>query len=192
MSEKTRPPDGPEDTGIHDDPAARSAAKRKLLLQGLQTGVVHVQLDARVAGVRVPPKHVRDEALVLKLSYGFPHTELIINERGVVATLRFSGQPFRCAVPWPAVWGLLLPSMSFPQLWPADVPAADGAAPEAAPVEDSVPLVAERPRLQLISDQGPGDDANSVEAKADTVEPAASAPESGMEKPKAPWLRIVR
>jgi len=193
MSEKNRPPNGPEWPGLDESTVVRNATKRKLLDHGLDKGVVHIQLDARYPGVSVPAKHASDEALVLKLSRRFANTDLVVNERGLAATLRFSGQPHRCVVPWPAIWGVLLEGMPSSRRWLEDLPAELGGPSVPSAVVAGPPVEPVRPKLQLISDAPPEVPLETPEANETPAVPVAEEPSEPSEsKPRAPWLRLVR
>jgi stringent starvation protein B len=98
-------------------PAHKRAQLAALLAQGLCT----VHLDARQDGVRVPPALRGMDALPLTLSYRFPAVDLLIDEQHVAATLTFGGLPFRCVLPWSAIWACTARG-GVGQAWVEDIP----------------------------------------------------------------------
>jgi stringent starvation protein B len=80
--------------------------KREAFLAFLRDGWVSLHLDARRAGVVVPPMFAGEPHLVLQ--YGrnmpIPIPDLDVSEEGVSATLSFSRAPHRTVVPWSAVY----------------------------------------------------------------------------------------
>ena len=90
---------------------------RELLAQGVAT----VHLDARHPGVSVP-LHLRGtDGLPLNLSYRYAGANLHCDDEDLCATLSFSGKPFRCVIPWEAVWGITTVDRRG-QVWLEDVP----------------------------------------------------------------------
>jgi hypothetical protein len=87
-------------------------------------GPVLIRLDARAAGVIVPPKHASDPELRLRIGHELepPEPDLVIDDRGVSGTLQFDDQPFHCMVPWPALYGMQLEFPDAEQFWREDVP----------------------------------------------------------------------
>src|SRR3954471_2142711 len=80
--------------------------KQQAFLALLREGWTSLHLDARRAGVIVPP-HLRGEPhLVLQYGYDLPIPilDLEVDEHGVHATLSFSKNPQRTVVPWSAVY----------------------------------------------------------------------------------------
>lgn len=76
----------------------------------MQEGWTSLHLDARRAGVVVPP-HLKNEAHLV-LQYGhdlpIPIPDLAIDEYGVSATLSFARQPHHTVIPWAAVYVVAL------------------------------------------------------------------------------------
>ena len=98
----------------------KTKQKKKFLEDGLKEDHVLLHLDARVPGVEVPPHLADNPSLTLKLSYLFQgKTE--INQDNVTAYLRFSGEYYKCQVPWNAIWGITSSSQQN-QIWPEDLP----------------------------------------------------------------------
>src|SRR5262249_25587328 len=94
-----------------DEEAARAAgpempAKRATREKLLRDGPVLVHLDPRRPGVDVPLQHRGEPRLVLRFGYGLspPIADLAIEDAGLSGTLTFRGTPYRCIVPWNAVF----------------------------------------------------------------------------------------
>lgn len=96
--------------------------KKETLLAFLARGVTMVHLDARRPGVVVPPQYAGDAHLRLNLSYRYSIPDLDINDRHIQATLSFSSRPFRCILPWDAVFGITSHGTGDGQVWPEDLP----------------------------------------------------------------------
>ncbi len=102
--------------------AIRPPTKKETLLGFLARGVAMVHLDARRPGVIVPPQYVTDAHLRLNLSYRYSIPDLEISDECVQATLSFGGRPFRCILPWGAVFGITSHGTGDGQVWPEDLP----------------------------------------------------------------------
>lgn len=103
------PHDGP-----YRAPAEAAAPSRKLTMRALleRAGTANVQLDARRPNVRVPPVHEQAKNLTLTVGYrgmGAVIPDLFLGNHGMVCTLRFGGEPFRCEIPWEAVFAIVGP-----------------------------------------------------------------------------------
>jgi stringent starvation protein B len=97
-----------------DEEAARAAgpempAKKSTMEKLLRDGPVLVHLDPRRAGVEVPAQHRGEPRLVLRFGYGLspPIADLAVEEQALAGTLTFRGVPFRCVVPWSAVYAVV-------------------------------------------------------------------------------------
>lgn len=81
-------------------------SKRDAFSAFLREGWVSLHLDARRAGVAVPPTFANEPHLVLQ--YGrnmpIPIPDLEVTDDGVSATLSFSRAPHRTHVPWSSVY----------------------------------------------------------------------------------------
>lgn len=82
---------------------ALSLKKREIFTQCLKSGVTSVMLDATVAGVVVPESFMGARDLTLNYSYLYNIRDFSFDENAIVASLSFSGVPFKCTVPWSAV-----------------------------------------------------------------------------------------
>ena len=97
-----------------------SKTKDKLFEEWIEGDHILVHLDARADGVAVPSHLSDNPALTLKLSYLF-QGETTTSPEGVVSYLRFSGEYFRCFIPWDAIWGLSS-SEGEQFVWPESIP----------------------------------------------------------------------
>ena len=95
--------------------------------------VVSVSLKLQVAGVVLPP-HLKEGIVVLELGYNMRVSipDLVVDDKGIAATLSFARQPFHCTVPWAAVFAAGIPPHVI-LLW-------GGPPPETQPVAMNSPL----------------------------------------------------
>lgn len=72
-------------------------------------GSFFVHLDPRAKGVEVPPWLRHQEHLVLQFGDDLPIKiqDFEISRDWIVGTLSFSRTPFRCSIPWSAVFGIV-------------------------------------------------------------------------------------
>lgn len=189
---------------LTDDATTREKQKQEALERSLEGGRVQIRLDARRPGVRVPEKFSDEPMLALNLSWRFPNTEMVVNERGVAATLRFDGTPSRCVIPWGALFAVI-PTTGEPSIWPADVPVEFGGPPRAAdPMPEPPPVEPLRPRLSVVAGgidetrphvQAPEPQPDETPPPAESVAAEETAADETPPEPaatRAPWLRIVR
>ncbi|MBI5482736.1 MAG: hypothetical protein HY906_28030 [Deltaproteobacteria bacterium] len=82
--------------------------KRSVVDAMLKDGPVLLHLDARRAGVKVPPDLAQDPALVLRIGHHLtpPIPDLTVDDDGVRATLTFRGVPHGCVVPFSALFAV--------------------------------------------------------------------------------------
>src|SRR5258705_9445376 len=104
----------------------RVPGKKQVLIAFLERGVAMVHLDARRPGVAVPAKHAQDAHLRLNLSYRYGILDFDIGDEQVQATLSFGGRPFRCVLPWTAIFGITSTATPDGPVWPEDIPADAG------------------------------------------------------------------
>lgn len=94
--------------------------KQTVLEKWFEADHVLIHLDARRDGVDVP-KHLRDNhSLTLKVSSLF-QGPTSWNDVHLIALLKFSGEYYRCIIPWSAVWGMTS-STNEQRIWPEDLP----------------------------------------------------------------------
>jgi stringent starvation protein B len=153
-----QPIDVPSIDSLRDEDDASAPDKRRTLDALLARGPVLVHVDARRAEVSVPARFRADASLVLR----FGHTlspaiaDLVIDDDAISGTLTFAGQPFRCILPWTAVYAAMVEGEQRGTVWPEDVPedVLTGGSPElesrpsAQPplARDEAPVQAEEPR----------------------------------------------
>jgi stringent starvation protein B len=101
----------------------RASEKKDRLLAALERGLVMVHLDARRAGVLVPPDLRCESHLRLHLSYKFAPPDLTIGEWGIRSTLSFSGRRFTVAVPWSSLFAITSKVTHEFWMFPEDMPA---------------------------------------------------------------------
>jgi stringent starvation protein B len=162
--------------------------KKETLLAFLSRGVAMVHLDARRPGVVVPQQFTHDPHLRLNLSYGYRIPDFDVGEDRVQATLSFGGRPFRCLLPWSAIFAVTSSGTGEGQVWPEDLPT------EAAPLEPA-PVEPQRPKLAAVTDVP-----SPASKKRATARAGAQSPEPESEKPRDPpeggprrnHLRLVR
>jgi stringent starvation protein B len=137
---------------LRDEDDASAPDKRKTLEALLARGPVLVHVDARRAEVAVPTRFRADPSLVLRFGYNLSPAivDLVVDDTAIAGTLTFAGQPFRCILPWTAVYAAMVEGEQRGTVWPEDVPedvlTGGGEAPAPAPIvkEESAP--APRPK----------------------------------------------
>jgi stringent starvation protein B len=158
-----------------------------------------VRVDARRAGVQVPRQFAGNSGLALNLSWSFRDARMVLNERGVAATLSFGGSPFRCLLPWSAIWGIRVQKGGSLQIWEADLPVELGGTEPPAdlderPVEPRPRLVKLPPPEELPAEATPAQ-ASATERAAAVTTPADAVDQPAAPRPptsRPPWLRLVR
>ena len=81
-----------------------------------------VCLDARLPDVDVPKNQKSNSSLNLVFNLNF-RQPIEINEDTISATLAFSGRPYKCLLPFEAVWAIYDPNMQNGQVWEESIPA---------------------------------------------------------------------
>jgi stringent starvation protein B len=107
-----------------DDDDASAPDKKRTLEALLERGPVLVHVDARRAEVIVPSRFRADPSLVLRFGYQLSPaiTDLSVGDDAIAGTLTFAGQPFRCTLPWTAVYAAMVEGEQRGTVWPEDVP----------------------------------------------------------------------
>lgn len=107
-----------------DDDDASAPDKRRTLEGLLERGAVLVHVDARRGEVSVPARFAADASLVLRFGYNLSPAirDLVIDDVSIAGTLTFGGQPFRCILPWTAVYAAMVEGEQAGTVWPEDVP----------------------------------------------------------------------
>ena len=96
--------------------------KYDFLLYLLETGDAMVCIDARLPDVDVPKNQKSNSSLNLVFNLNF-RQPIEINEDTISATLAFSGRPYKCLLPFEAVWAIYDPNMQNGQVWEESIPA---------------------------------------------------------------------
>ena len=114
-----RPPPLDEETRLPDAPD-----KRVVFTKLLDGGPVLIHVDPRPEGVDLPPTHREAPRLILRFGYQLtpPILDIRIDETGVGGTLVFSKQPYRCFIPWSAVFAVVGED-GRGLIWTSEVPA---------------------------------------------------------------------
>lgn len=155
-----QPEDVPSIDALRDEDDASAPDKRKTLEALLARGPVLVHVDARRAEVAVPPRFRADPSLVLRFGYNLSPAivDLVVDDAAIAGTLTFAGQPFRCILPWTAVYAAMVEGEQRGTVWPEDVPedvlTGGGEAPAPAPAvikdEPSAPRAKRTSHLKLV------------------------------------------
>ena len=95
--------------------------KYDFLTQMLSEGDAMVCLDARLPNVDVPVSHKGNPALSLVFSLNFKRP-FDVQEDGIYATLAFGGRPYKCVIPFEAVWSIHEPESKKGQVWEENFP----------------------------------------------------------------------
>ena len=140
---------------LRDDDDASAPDKRRTLEALLARGAVLVHVDARRAEVSVPPRFRADPSLVLRFGHDLSPAiaDLVVDDEAVSGTLTFSGQPYRCVLPWSAVYAAMVEGEQRGTVWPEDVPedvltgGGDAAAP---PAKEELPPKQRGAHLKLV------------------------------------------
>jgi stringent starvation protein B len=106
--------------------AERTADKKRLFEELLQTGIGALHLDPRAPDASVPTRFARQTLLVLNFSWNFHIADFRIGDDVVEATLTFGGQPWFCRVPWYAVFAVTNDQRDQGMVWPEDLPPEHG------------------------------------------------------------------
>lgn len=111
--------------------------KRTVIDELLGKGPVLIHLDARRTDVAVPERFRGEAKLVLRFGHGLtpPIPDLTVDDHGISASLTFSGAPFRCVLPWAAIYAAVADGEQRGMVWPDDIPEdlLTGTPTEAAP-----------------------------------------------------------
>jgi stringent starvation protein B len=117
--------------------------------------MVLVHLDARGDGVAVPAKYSADPELRLNLSYRFASRDLTVGADAVTCTLSFGGLPFRCVLPYSAIYAVTSHVTGEALVWPEDLPLdmASKAEPAAEPRAEAMAEPAAAARLPSVEEE---------------------------------------
>lgn len=161
--------------------------KRAVLEESLARHLTHIYLDARLTDVQVPEKY-RQGDLRLNLSHLFNNSNMEITDKTVSATLTFSGQGFRCVIPWRAIWAI--GSKSVGLMWEESVPLDVQArmTRQDAKLDIQPMRPAKTASLALVTPALP--DTEADEPMQNDPDEAAPVDETPNKRP--PWLRLVK
>jgi len=95
--------------------------KYDFLIQLLSEGDAMVCLDARLPDVDVPASHKDNAALSLVFNLNFKRP-FDVQEDGLYATLAFGGRPYKCVIPFEAIWSIHEPESKKGQVWEESFP----------------------------------------------------------------------
>jgi len=95
--------------------------KYNFILFLLEKGDAMVCLDARHSEVKVPENHKSNPAMSLILNLNF-RRNIDVQQEGIIADLTFQGRPFKCDIPFKAVWAIFSPSFQEGQVWEESLP----------------------------------------------------------------------
>ena len=95
--------------------------KYDFLLFLLEEGDAMVCLDARHQDVDVPASHKNNSSLNLVFNLSF-RQPIEITEDGIFSSLAFNGRPYKCSLPFDAVWAIYDPNMKNGQVWEESIP----------------------------------------------------------------------
>ncbi|HEY5936095.1 MAG TPA: ClpXP protease specificity-enhancing factor SspB [Kofleriaceae bacterium] len=150
-----QPQDIPSIDALRDEDDASAPDKRRTLEALLSRGPVLVHVDARRAEVNVPPRFRADASLVLRFGYNLNPAivDLVVDDAAIAGTLTFGGQPFRCVLPWTAVYAAMVEGEQRGTVWPEDVPedVLTGSGPD-QPATTTVPT-APAPAAPVVEDE---------------------------------------
>ncbi len=135
---------------LRDEDDASAPDKKRTLEALLARGPVLVHVDARRSEVAVPPRFSADASLVLRFGHNLSPAivDLTVDEEAIAGTLTFGGQPFRCILPWTAVYAAMVEGEQRGTVWPEDVPedvltgSADSGVAGPSPVQTSAAPIA--------------------------------------------------
>ena len=80
-----------------------------------------VCLDARLPEVDVPKSQKSNSSLNLIFNLNFKQP-IEVDKNSIFATLVFSGRPYKCFLPFEAVWAIYDPNMKNGQVWEESIP----------------------------------------------------------------------
>ena len=144
---------------LRDEDDASAPDKKKTLESLMSRGPVLVHVDGRRGDVSVPARFRADPSLVLRFGYNLTPAiaDLEVTDELIAGTLTFGGQPFRCVLPWTAVYAAMVEGEQRGTVWPEDVPedmvtgAGEAAAPPvASAVVDEPPAKQRGAHLKLV------------------------------------------
>lgn len=106
------------------DDGLSTPLKHNIVRELLGEGPILVHIDATRDGVSVPAHLSGDSKLVLRFGYNLKPNipDLHVSHHALSGTLTFGGKPFKCILPWPAVYAVVSEADQQGMVWPEDVP----------------------------------------------------------------------
>lgn len=101
-----------------------SLSKQLYFLRNAVKGNLFVSVNSGKLGV-ILPGFLYDSPnvqLLIGLWLASPIRDLDVNEDGIRATLSFSGQGFRCSLPWSSIWLITVENSTDGCVWHLDAP----------------------------------------------------------------------
>lgn len=95
--------------------------KQDFLNNMLAQGDAMVCIDARQPDVQIPKAHKTNPMLNLVFSLNFRQPFEVL-EDGIYGSLSFGGRPYKCVIPFTAVWAIYEPDTEKGQVWEASIP----------------------------------------------------------------------
>ncbi len=97
--------------------------KQEVMLHLMEDAWVYVHLDPRRDGVDLPDHLREDKRLILQYGYNMPVpiSDLVVDKRGIAATLSFRRVFYSTFIPWAAVFGLT-DGDKRTYVWEGDIP----------------------------------------------------------------------
>lgn len=116
-----------------------------------QNTLVRVYINPQARGLRVPEWLYKAPFFFeLGLNLPIPIPDLQLTEDGFTATLSFQRLPYKCVVPWTAVFAIAPASDEAHGLvWAEDLPAVQGVSANSESPAKPVPLKQQVPKLAL-------------------------------------------
>jgi len=121
----------------------------------LSEGDAMVCLDARHAEVDVPKTHKTNPVLNLVFNLSF-RRPIEVEEYGIYSTLSFGGRPYKCVIPFDAVWAIYEPSTQKGQVWDESIPKDIDLASQLKQTPSKTPV--EKPKIHSGGAQPPAGD----------------------------------
>jgi hypothetical protein len=170
--------------------------KQEVMIHLMEDAWVLVHLDPRKKGVELPPHLQKDKRLILQYGYNMPMPiyDLVVDERGISATLSFQRVAHATFVPWSAVFGMTDGDKRV-YVWEADIPPdlIAEAAQEAERASQGIRDIRDKAQEKSHDKGGtvtPLRQAAPPES-ASTPEPAPQAPGKPGKKPRPNHLKLV-
>ncbi len=129
--------------------------KQDFLNTMLAQGDAMICMDARQPDVQVPKAHKTNAMLNLVLSLNFRQPFEVL-EDGVYGSLLFGGRPYKCVIPFTAVWAIYEPDTQKGQVWEASIPEDIDWGDRAGPIaqDSSSKKTSDKQSLRMVAGSG--------------------------------------